>query len=64
MYRSASALGASARAKVAGAGAVLRPVSSGTQVLLFLDFETLWGWQFTVFKTFRVELYQKVAYRT
>lgn len=36
VYRSASALGASARAKVAGAGAVLRPVSSGTQVTLLL----------------------------
>lgn len=38
VYRSASALGsrlpsiATARAKVAGAGAILRPVSSGTQV--------------------------------
>ena len=38
VYRSASALGshlpsiASARAKVAGAGAILRPVSNGTQV--------------------------------
>lgn len=38
VYRSASALGsrfpsmASAKAKVAGAGAMLRPVSSGTQV--------------------------------
>lgn len=38
VYRSASALGsrlpsmASAKAKVAGAGAILRPVSSGTQV--------------------------------
>lgn len=40
VYRSASALGsrlpsiASARAKVAGAGAVLRPVSSGTQAVM------------------------------
>uniref|UniRef100_A0A9I9DRQ3 Sn1-specific diacylglycerol lipase alpha n=1 Tax=Cucumis melo TaxID=3656 RepID=A0A9I9DRQ3_CUCME len=40
VYRSASALGsrlpsiASARAKVAGAGAILRPVSSGTQVVM------------------------------
>lgn len=40
VYRSASALGsrlpsmASARAKVAGAGAILRPVSSGTQVVV------------------------------
>lgn len=40
VYRSASALGsrlpsiASARAKVAGAGAMLRPVSSGTQVVM------------------------------
>lgn len=39
VYRSASALGsrlpsmASAKAKVAGAGAMLRPVSSGTQVI-------------------------------
>lgn len=39
VYRSASALGsrlpsmASAKAKVAGAGAILRPVSSGTQVI-------------------------------
>lgn len=38
VYRSASALGsrlpsmANAKAKVAGAGAMLRPVSSGTQV--------------------------------
>lgn len=38
VYRSASALGsrlpsiASARARVAGAGAILRPVSTGTQV--------------------------------
>lgn len=38
VYRSASALGsrlpsiASAKAKVAGAGAILRPVSNGTQV--------------------------------
>lgn len=38
VYRSASALGsrlpsiASARARVAGAGAILRPVSNGTQV--------------------------------
>ena len=42
VYRSASALGshlpsiASARAKVAGAGAILRPVSNGTQVESFL----------------------------
>lgn len=41
VYRSASALGsrlpsiASARAKVAGAGAILRPVSNGTQVSPF-----------------------------
>ncbi|KAL9248672.1 Diacylglycerol lipase-alpha-like protein [Drosera capensis] len=50
VYRSASALGsrfpsmASARAKVAGAGAVLRPVSSGTQVgkcLLFSALDSL-----------------------
>ncbi|CAL5443742.1 unnamed protein product [Camellia sinensis] len=40
VYRSASALGsrlpsiASARAKVAGAGAILRPVSNGTQVVM------------------------------
>ncbi|XP_030490822.2 uncharacterized protein LOC115707113 [Cannabis sativa] len=40
VYRSASALGsrlpsiATARAKVAGAGAILRPVSSGTQVVM------------------------------
>ncbi|XP_031262101.1 uncharacterized protein LOC116120287 [Pistacia vera] len=40
VYRSASALGshlpsiASAKAKVAGAGAILRPVSSGTQVVM------------------------------
>lgn len=40
VYRSASALGsrlpsiASARAKVAGAGAILQPVSNGTQVLV------------------------------
>ncbi|KAJ6820562.1 uncharacterized protein M6B38_397515 [Iris pallida] len=40
VYRSASALGsrlpsiASARARVAGAGAILRPVSSGTQVVM------------------------------
>lgn len=40
VYRSASALGsrlpsiATARAKVAGAGAILQPVSNGTQVLL------------------------------
>lgn len=40
VYRSASALGsrlpsmASAKAKVAGAGAILRPVSSGTQVCI------------------------------
>ncbi|XVE51840.1 hypothetical protein DITRI_Ditri02bG0073300 [Diplodiscus trichospermus] len=40
VYRSASALGsrlpsiASARAKVAGAGAILRPVSTGTQVVM------------------------------
>ncbi|GLU22483.1 hypothetical protein SLE2022_385540 [Rubroshorea leprosula] len=40
VYRSASALGsrlpsiASARAKVAGAGAILRPVSSGTQIVM------------------------------
>ncbi|KAK9101558.1 hypothetical protein Scep_024988 [Stephania cephalantha] len=40
VYRSASALGsrlpsvASARAKVAGAGAILRPVTSGTQVVM------------------------------
>ncbi|XP_023526985.1 uncharacterized protein LOC111790343 isoform X1 [Cucurbita pepo subsp. pepo] len=40
VYRSASALGsrlpsiASARAKVAGAGAILKPVSSGTQVVM------------------------------
>jgi len=39
VYRSASALGsrlpsiATARAKVAGAGAILQPVSNGTQVL-------------------------------
>lgn len=39
VYRSASALGsrlpsiASARAKVVGAGAILQPVSNGTQVL-------------------------------
>lgn len=42
VYRSASALGsrlpsiASAKAKVAGAGAILRPVSDGTQVSHFL----------------------------
>ena len=42
VYRSASAIGsrlpsiASAKAKVAGAGAVLRPVSNGTQVTLFI----------------------------
>lgn len=42
VYRSASALGsrlpsiASARAKVAGAGAILRPVSNGTQVPFLL----------------------------
>jgi hypothetical protein len=42
VYRSASALGsrlpsiASARAKVAGAGAMLQPVSNGTQVLFLL----------------------------
>lgn len=41
VYRSASALGsrlpsiATAKAKVAGAGAILRPVSSGTQVTIF-----------------------------
>lgn len=41
VYRSASALGsrlpsiASAKAKVAGAGAILRPVSNGTQVTSF-----------------------------
>ncbi|KAL6495955.1 hypothetical protein OROGR_030518 [Orobanche gracilis] len=40
VYRSASALGsrlpsmASAKAKVAGAGAILRPVSSGTQIVM------------------------------
>ncbi|VFR00143.1 unnamed protein product [Cuscuta campestris] len=43
VYRSASAIGsrlpsiATAKAKVAGAGAILRPVSSGTQVTLFHD---------------------------
>lgn len=43
VYRSATALGsrlpsiASARAKVAGAGALLRPVSNGTQVISFLE---------------------------
>lgn len=41
VYRSASALGsrlpsmATAKATVAGAGAILRPVSNGTQVLFF-----------------------------
>lgn len=43
VYRSASALGsrlpsiASARAKVAGAGAILRPVSNGTQVISYMQ---------------------------
>lgn len=42
VYRSASALGsrlpsiATARAKVAGAGAILRPVSNGTQVIALI----------------------------
>lgn len=45
VYRSASALGsrlpsiASARAKVAGAGAMLQPVSNGTQVLFLLLYD-------------------------
>lgn len=47
VYRSASALGsrlpsiATAKAKVAGAGAILRPVSSGTQVSDVSDALTL-----------------------
>ncbi|PKI41651.1 hypothetical protein CRG98_037958 [Punica granatum] len=49
VYRSASALGSrlpsisSARAKVAGAGALLRPVSNGTQVLEFSLYFILWA---------------------
>lgn len=45
VYRSASALGsrlpsiATAKAKVAGAGALLRPVSTTTQVSLFIKME-------------------------
>ncbi|GKG01773.1 hypothetical protein Tco_0306478, partial [Tanacetum coccineum] len=45
IYRSASALGsrlpsiASAKAKVAGAGEILRPVSSGTQLFDPLEIE-------------------------
>lgn len=47
VYRSASALGsrlpsiAAAREKVAGAGAILRPVSNGTQVLIFYKIDSL-----------------------
>lgn len=65
VYRSASALGsrlpsmASAKAKVAGAGAILRPVSSRTQVphLDFTFIRTICGYLVTFFNRLMLQAF-------